>query len=137
MHGLLCGSIAGNFTHLCMRIGVAWNSYLFCYVAHIMAMTKQEREVRDAAFALLMEGMRGGRKDEPNGEQLGEQGLHGEICAARRRRGWTQEELARRTGTTQSAIARLESGRALPRMRTLRRLAEALDARLVVRLETD
>lgn len=137
MHGLIRCILAENFAVLCMRICVAWNIYLFCYVAHIMAMTKQEREERDAAFALLIDGMHGGRKGERDGRQSGEGGLHGEICAARRRRGWTQEELARRTGTSQSAIARLESGRALPRMRTLRRLADALEARLVVRLETD
>ena len=39
-------------------------------------------------------------------------------------------ELARRLGTTQSAIARLESGRVSPSFATLRRYAEATDARL-------
>ena len=38
----------------------------------------------------------------------------------------TQEELARALGTTQSSIARLESGRFLPRTDTLRRLADVL-----------
>lgn len=122
-----------------------------------MAMTKQEREQRDAAFELLLADMRGWRKDDKAGEwtcepvsepakksdlgltgkQAAEGGLHGDIVVARRRRGWTQKELARRAGTTQPAIARLESGRAQPRMRTLRKLAEVLEARLVVRLEVD
>lgn len=42
----------------------------------------------------------------------------------------TQEELARRMGTTQAVIARLESGRALPSTRTLRRFAAATGTRL-------
>jgi len=37
--------------------------------------------------------------------------------------------------TTQSTIARLESGRSLPSMRTLARYAEATGSRAVVRLE--
>ena len=46
----------------------------------------------------------------------------------------TQEELARRLGTTQSAIARLESGRVSPSVATLRRYAEATGTRLAVGL---
>ena len=58
-----------------------------------------------------------------------------ELIAARDRAGLTQAELAERMHTTQSAIARLESGRALPSMRTLARFAEATGSRAVVRLE--
>jgi ribosome-binding protein aMBF1 (putative translation factor) len=47
------------------------------------------------------------------------------IIQARIKRGLTQEELAKRMGTTQSVIARLESGRTLPSSRTLLRVAEA------------
>ena len=46
----------------------------------------------------------------------------------------TQEELARRLGTTQSAIARLEGGRVSPSVATLRRYAEATGTRLTVGL---
>ena len=46
----------------------------------------------------------------------------------------TQVELARRLGTTQSAIARLEGGRVSPSFKTLRRYAEATGARLTVGL---
>ncbi len=46
----------------------------------------------------------------------------------------TQAELARRLGTTQSAIARLEGGRVSPSFATLRRYAEATGARLTVDL---
>lgn len=38
----------------------------------------------------------------------------------------SQQELAERLGTTQSAIARLESGSAQPKLATLSKLAEAL-----------
>jgi DNA-binding XRE family transcriptional regulator len=57
-----------------------------------------------------------------------------EISAARARSGLTQAEIARRMGTTQSAVARLETER-LPSLRTLKRYAEAVGAKLVVRLE--
>ncbi len=58
-----------------------------------------------------------------------------ELIAARARAGLTQGELAERMGTTQSAIARLESGRQLPSMRTLARYAKATGSRPVVKLE--
>lgn len=48
------------------------------------------------------------------------------LIQARLARKLTQEELARELGTTQSAVARLESGRFLPRTDTLRRLADVL-----------
>jgi ribosome-binding protein aMBF1 (putative translation factor) len=46
----------------------------------------------------------------------------------------SQAELAELVGTTQSSIARLESGGRPPRIDTLRRIAEALDCELVVSL---
>ena len=58
-----------------------------------------------------------------------------ELIAARTRAGLTQSELAERMHTTQSTIARLESGRTMPSMRMLARYAEATASRAVVRLE--
>src|SRR5437899_1983657 len=49
-------------------------------------------------------------------------------------KGLSQEELARRVGTTQPMIARLESAGQPPSLRTLGRLAAALDAELSVHL---
>lgn len=46
----------------------------------------------------------------------------------------TQAELARRLGTTQSAVARLEGGGVSPSLTTLRRYAEATGSRLTVGL---
>jgi transcriptional regulator with XRE-family HTH domain len=46
------------------------------------------------------------------------------IAKARRRPGLSQAELARRMKTTQSTVARLESGRGQPSTRTLLRFAK-------------
>mgnify|MGYP003393456163 CR=1 FL=1 len=53
---------------------------------------------------------------------------------ARNKRGMTQAEIARRAGTTQSAIARFESGRANPTLEFATRLSSALGAKLEIRL---
>jgi len=58
-----------------------------------------------------------------------------ELIEARTRAGLSQAELAQRMGTTQSAIARLESGKFPPSMRTIVRIAAATGTRAVVRLE--
>jgi transcriptional regulator with XRE-family HTH domain len=49
-------------------------------------------------------------------------------------RGLSQKELAALCGTSQPAIARLESGAQAPRVDTLRRIAHALDCELLVAL---
>jgi len=54
------------------------------------------------------------------------------ISKARANAGVTQVELAKRMGTTQTAIARLESGRVAPNTSTLQRFAEAIELRLVI-----
>jgi ribosome-binding protein aMBF1 (putative translation factor) len=57
-----------------------------------------------------------------------------QVTAQRRARSLSQAELAGLCGTTQSAIARLESGGRPPRIDTLLRIANALDCELVVEL---
>jgi ribosome-binding protein aMBF1 (putative translation factor) len=57
-----------------------------------------------------------------------------QVVDQRRRRRLSQAALAELVGTTQSAIARLESGGRPPRIDTLQRIAEALDCELVVSL---
>ncbi len=54
------------------------------------------------------------------------------VTKARRRAGLSQSELARRMKTTQSTVARLESGRGLPSTRTLDRFAKATGHRLKI-----
>lgn len=55
------------------------------------------------------------------------------ILDARIKKGMTQAEIARRAGTTQSAIARFESGRTKPTLDFASRVLRAVGARLEVR----
>ena len=57
------------------------------------------------------------------------------LFEVRTRAGLTQAELARRAGTSQSAVARYESGAASPSVSTLSRLLRAAGRRLVVKSE--
>ena len=57
-----------------------------------------------------------------------------ELIRARARAGLSQSELAERMGTSQSAIARLESGQTLPSTKTLLRFAEATGSKVELRL---
>jgi|SRR5580704_1880304 ribosome-binding protein aMBF1 (putative translation factor) len=59
------------------------------------------------------------------------------IINARAQAGITQEQLAKRMETTQSVIARLESGRTRPSTQTLQRLAAATGTRLRIRFEPE
>jgi len=62
-----------------------------------------------------------------------------EFLKARTAAGVTQAEVAERIGTTQSAVARLESGRGKhsPSIATLEKYAHALGCRLELRLVND
>ena len=57
-----------------------------------------------------------------------------QIARERIRRGLTQAELASAAGTTQSSIARLESGKHAPSLSFLRRVAGPLGLRIDIRL---
>ena len=57
------------------------------------------------------------------------------VMQARVQAGLTQEQLAQRMDTTQSVIARLESGRPRPSTQTLERLAAATGTRLKISFE--
>jgi ribosome-binding protein aMBF1 (putative translation factor) len=57
------------------------------------------------------------------------------LIGARVRAGLTQEELAEKMDTSQSVIARLESGRSRPSTKTLERVAEATGTKLRIRFE--
>jgi DNA-binding XRE family transcriptional regulator len=56
------------------------------------------------------------------------------LINARTKAKLSQAEIARRVGTTQSAIARLEGGGVTPSLSTLRRYAEATGMRLEINL---
>lgn len=57
------------------------------------------------------------------------------LIKARTEAGLTQEDVARRMGTTQGVIARLEGGRVKPSTRTLERFATATGTRLSITFE--
>ena len=57
-----------------------------------------------------------------------------ELIKARARAGLSQADVAKCLGTTQSVVARLESGQTLPSTKTLLRFAEATGSRMHVRL---
>lgn len=65
--------------------------------------------------------------DDMNGRTL--------VREARRRAGLTQAELAERTGTTQSAIARLEAGATAPSFERVDSLVRACGLTLVVDID--
>jgi predicted transcriptional regulator len=60
--------------------------------------------------------------------------LVGELLKARARAKLTQAQVAKRMGTSQSAVARLESGRA-PSMASLRKYAKATGSKIEIRLK--
>lgn len=70
---------------------------------------------------------------QPEGGYLFAQ-IADDVAGRRATQGLSQRELAELTGTTQSAIARLERGGRPPRIDTLLRIADALECDLVVEL---
>lgn len=67
--------------------------------------------------------------------QADEYAIARELIAARTRAGLSQGEVAQRMGTTQSVVARLESGKRPPSMRTVQRFAQAVGGHVVLRIE--
>jgi transcriptional regulator with XRE-family HTH domain len=57
------------------------------------------------------------------------------VIARRIRYGLTQEQLAERMGTSESAISRLESGQHRPSVETLEKLGQAFGERIVLGFE--
>lgn len=57
------------------------------------------------------------------------------LIAARLKKGLTQEKLAKKINSKQESISRVESGRVVPTIPFLKRIAEALDSRLQIRLQ--
>jgi ribosome-binding protein aMBF1 (putative translation factor) len=60
--------------------------------------------------------------------------LGGAVRRLREQRTWSQAELGAAAGMTQSAVARFESGGTVPSLPALERLAQALNAALVVQM---
>lgn len=95
-------------------------------------MNPPSREERQRTTERAIERLRerlAGAQDGWLFAQIAEQ-----VVQRRRELGLSQAELARVCGTTQSAIARLESGGRPPRIDTLLKLAHALDCELHIEL---
>lgn len=61
--------------------------------------------------------------------------LISQVIGRRIEKKMTQAQLAKKIGTKQSAIARMESGQANPTIEFLERVARALGTKLAIRLE--
>ncbi len=61
--------------------------------------------------------------------------LISQLIKARAKMGLTQAELAKKIGTKQSAIARVESGNANPSVSFLEKLAQALGSKLIIQIQ--
>lgn len=67
---------------------------------------------------------------------LPEYGLAKSIIEQRLRKKMTQEDIAHKAGIPQSTVSRIERlTHGLPKLSTLKKIAEALDAKLVIKLE--
>jgi len=60
--------------------------------------------------------------------------LAAQLIKARKRANLTQEDVAKRMGTTQSVVARLESGHPMPSLRSLKRYAQAVNGKVEIRV---
>lgn len=58
-----------------------------------------------------------------------------DVVRLRNKKKMTQRELAKKMGTTQSALSRFEMGNINPSLDFLKKMAAALETKLVVRLE--
>ena len=58
-----------------------------------------------------------------------------QLIETRIKSGLSQEELADKMGTSQSSVARLESGTSMPSMRTLNKFAEATNCQLQIQFK--
>lgn len=67
----------------------------------------------------------------------GEFALASALIKARGDADMTQEQVAQAMGTTQTVVARLESGRTMPSTRTLERFAKATGMRLRISFEPE
>ncbi|MBI2018891.1 helix-turn-helix transcriptional regulator [Candidatus Daviesbacteria bacterium] len=61
--------------------------------------------------------------------------LISQLIETRNKRGLTQADLAKKVGTKQSAIARLESGNSNPSVDFLDKLTQALGSKLIIQVQ--
>jgi ribosome-binding protein aMBF1 (putative translation factor) len=81
----------------------------------------EQRKAESPTFAALYEG------------EFNKLALARQVRELREKQKLSQAELAERAGTKQPAIARLESGRVMPRIDLLQKIAHALGMQLEIR----
>ncbi len=81
----------------------------------------EQRKAESPTFAVLY------------AEEFNKAALARQVRELREKRKLSQAELAERVGTKQPAIARLESGRVVPRIDLLQKIAHALGVQLEIR----
>jgi len=90
--------------------GIVWNDDLDIEAETIYEDGETVREEKPAAFVMVGEA----------------------VAAARAKKGLSQKELSDLTGIDQSDLSRIERGIANPSVNTLNRIAQALDAKLLI-----
>ena len=90
--------------------GIVWNDDLDIEAETIYEDGETVREEKPAAFTMVGNA----------------------VAAARARKGLSQKELSDLTGIDQSDLSKIERGIANPSVNTLSRIAQALDAKLIV-----
>ena len=103
------------------RLAHAQDGWFFAQIADRVAERRKELGLSQADLAHVDDGWFFSQ-------------IAGRVAERRKELGLSQAELAELVATTQSAIARLESGGRPPRIDTLLRIAEALDCDLQVEL---
>lgn len=96
-------------------------------------MSEERRSARRRLTEETLERIRGRLSHAEDGWLFAQ--IADRVAERRKELGLSQAELAELVATTQSAIARLESGGRPPRIDTLLRIANALDCELVVELK--
>lgn len=80
--------------------------------------------------------LRNKKVQEEYAKLLPEYELARSIIEQRLRKKMTQEQVAKKTGMPQSTISRIEGlTHGLPRLSTIKKIADALDAKVVIKLE--
>jgi len=107
-------------------------------VRYTVTMSSHSNVQRQRLTAQTLERMRDGirKRSEALGRdhELRFADVGRMVAHNRQARGMSQQELAILCGTTQSAIARLERGGRPPKLDTLMRIADALDAELLLEM---
>ena len=95
----------------------------------------QRKETEKILSKMVDSNFYKGFKDDLNLKKNLVDNFHWIILRGRRAKHLTQEQLAEKVGTKQSAIARLESGNSNPSLELLEKITKAVDSELLVQIK--